>query len=108
MLITFKSRASADVTMFGDVALKLIGFMGRRNTVPSAMYPEDIPQALEKLRAGVAADDVAAIESAAEPDEDESKNPVSLHNRALPLVDLLEAAQKKNVPVMWEQEGRKF
>jgi hypothetical protein len=33
MLITFKSRAYADVTMFGDVALKLIKLMGRRDTV---------------------------------------------------------------------------
>jgi hypothetical protein len=27
---------------------------------------------------------------------------VSLHNRALPLIELLEAAQKEGVAVMWE------
>ena len=45
MLITFKTRAYADITMFGDVALQLIELMGRRDTVPSAIYPEDIPKA---------------------------------------------------------------
>ena len=108
MLITFKTRASADVTMFGDVALKLIKLMGRRDTVPSAMEPEDIQSALDKLRAGAAAEEAPANENAAESDEDGSKNRVSLHNRAVPLIELLEAAQKKNVPVMWEQEDRKF
>jgi hypothetical protein len=106
MLITFKNRASANVTMFGDVALKLIKLMGRRDTVPSAMAPEDIQQALDKLRAARAAEDSPADTNVAESDDDHSKNRVSLHIRALPLIELLEAAQKKDVPVMREQENR--
>lgn len=108
MLITFKTRAYANVTMFGDVALRLIELMGRRDTVPSALNPEDIPQALENLRAGAAAH--AASDDLAESHEDEesSKEYVSLHKRALPLIELLEAAQARNVPVMWEQESRKY
>jgi hypothetical protein len=47
MLVTFKSRAHADVIMFGEVALKLIKLMGRRETVPSAIRPEDIPRISE-------------------------------------------------------------
>jgi hypothetical protein len=101
MLITFKSRAYADVTMFGEVALKLIKLMGRRETVPSVIEPEDIPQALKMLRAGIAADDAAAK-------EDETEEPVSPHNRALPLIELLQAALEKNVPVMWEEGGRAY
>lgn len=108
MLITFKTRAYADITMFGDVALQLIRLMGRRDTVPSAIYPEDIPQALENLRAGAAAH--AATDDLAEAHEDaeSSKEYVSLHKRALPLIELLEAAQERNVPVMWEQEKKRF
>lgn len=108
MLITFKTRAYADITMFGDVALQLIELMGRRDTVPSAIYPEDIPQALKNLRAGAAAhtttDDLAEIHQ----HEESSKEYVSLHKRALPLIELLEAAQEQNVPVMWEQETKHF
>ena len=108
MLITFKTRAYADVTMFGDVALRLLELMGRRDTVPSALYPEDIPQALEKLRAGAAAHAASDDPAESHEDEESSKEYVSLHKRALPLIELLEAAQKKNVPVMWEQESRKY
>ncbi|MCJ7590523.1 MAG: DUF1840 domain-containing protein [Woeseiaceae bacterium] len=108
MLITFKSRDSADVTMFGDVALKLIKLMGRRDTVPSAMEPGDIQSALNKLRAGIAVEDVPATEEVDKHDEDDAENRVSLRNRALPLIDLLEAAQAKQVPVMWDQETRRY
>jgi hypothetical protein len=40
--------------------------------------------------------------------EESSKEYVSLHKRALPLIELLEAAQEQNVPVMWEQETKHF
>ena len=108
MLITFKTRAYADVTMFGEVALKLIKLMGRRETVPSAIEPEDIPQALKMLRAGIAADDAVAKEDEAESNDDETEDPVSVHNRALPLIELLQAAHEQNVPVIWEEGGRAF
>ena len=108
MLITFKTRAYADVTMFGEVALKLIELMGRRETVPSAIEPEDIPQALKLLRAGIVADDAAVKEGETEDTEDEGKEHVSVHNRALPLIELLEAARKEKVPVMWEEGGRAY
>ncbi len=108
MLITFKTRAYADVTMFGDVALKLIKLMGRRETVPSAIESEDIPQALKMLRAGITADDAAAKEDVTEDNDDETKEVVSAHNRALPLIKLMQAAHEGNVPVMWEEGGRAF
>ena len=108
MLITFKTRAYADVTMFGEVALKLIKLMGRRKTVPSAIEPEDIPQALKMLRAGIAADDAVAKEDEAESNDDETEDPVSVHNRALPLIELLQAAHEQNIPVIWEEGGRAF
>ena len=108
MLITFKTSAYADVTMFGEVALKLIKLMGRRETVPSAIEPEDIPQALKLLRVGIAADDAAAKEDDAEDSDEETEEFVSVHNRALPLIELLQAAHKKNVLVMWEEGARAY
>ena len=105
MLITFKSRAHADVTMFGDVALKLIRLMGRRDTVPSAMYPEDIPDALDKLRSGLLLEETAESDVVTN-DEDEVEQ-VGIQIRAMPLVELMVAAEKEQVPVMWE-EGTRF
>jgi len=108
MLITFKSRAYADITMFGDVALRLIKLMGRKETVLSALLPEDITEALKMLRAGIAAEGAATEENEAEVDDEEKEARVSIHNRALPLIELLEAAQKDNVAVMWEEGGRAY
>ncbi len=108
MLITFKTRAYSDITMFGDVALQLIELMGRRDTVPSAMEPEDIPQALENLRAGTLAHSTTHNLEEAHEDAESSKESVSLHKRAVPLIELLEAAHEQNLPVMWEQEKKRY
>ena len=103
MLITFTASVHADVTMLGDVALKLIKLMGRSGTVPSAIGPEDIPQAMKLLREGIAVEDAGTLEQVTHSVEGESEQQVSLHNRALPLIGLLNAASKENVSVMWAE-----
>lgn len=103
MLITFKTTAAyPEITMFGEVALKLLEMMGRRGTVPSAIGAEDIPQALESLRKGIAAADAALEDQPPHEEEEGEERRVSLHNRAVPLIELLEAAQKEGLAVMWE------
>lgn len=93
--------------MFGGVALQLIRLMGRRETVPSAIAPDDIPAALHKLREGVAIED-ARLEAQDQDADEQRERPVSLHNRALPLIELLEAAHEEGVHVMWEEGGRNY
>lgn len=103
MLITFQSPASADVVMFDGVARELLSLMGRKDHVPSAMYPEDVPLALSKLRHAVATlpeDDGSASDAGS--DDDDQEAPVSLKVRALPLIDLLEAAVREGAHVMWD------
>ena len=103
MLIKFKTTASyPEITMFGEVALKLLEMMGRRGTVPSAIGAEDIPQALESLRKRIAEADAALEDQPPHEEEEGEERRVSLHNRAVPLIELLEAAQKEGVAVMWE------
>ena len=98
MLVTFQTKAYANITMFGDVAVKLLRLMGHSGAVPSAIEPEDIPAALERLRKGI-----AAYVPEDEPQEDEGEAPVSLRNRAFPLIELLEAAAREQVPVLWNE-----
>jgi hypothetical protein len=101
MLVTFSCRAYADITMFGDIAVHLLKLMGHSGTVPGALLAQDVPRALELLEAGVA----AAAQSPA-PEEDEDGEPaVPLAHRALPLVELLRAATKAKVNVMWDRSG---
>lgn len=99
MLVKFESKAGT-LMMFGDVAIPLLKLMGHTGTVPSAILPEDIPAALERLKAAVAGrPDAPAPGKGAAPDEGEV--PVSLRQRAFPLIELLERAATLDCEVLW-------
>jgi hypothetical protein len=101
MLITFTCSAYADITMFGDVAVQLIKFMGHSGQVPSAIMAEDVPQALENLQAAVEAN--AQFNPPLQPSGDTDDEPlITLSHRALPLIELLKAAEKAECNVMWD------
>lgn len=105
MLVKFETDAFGGITMFGDVAIKLLKLMGHSGTVPGAIMPEDIPQALQRLRTGIAAEEAADTDGPATEDENEADGQyVSLRNRAFPLIELLKAAEAERVPVMWHDE----
>jgi hypothetical protein len=99
MLLTFSCKAYADITMFGDVAVSLLKMMGHSGTVPGALSAEDIPAALERLRSALA----TAAEQRVAQDSDDEEPPVTLSQRAVPLIALLEAAQGANTHVMWDK-----
>jgi len=102
MIVTFRTKAHANITMFGDTAVRLLRLMGHSGTVPSAILPEDIPAALERLRTAIAAQDATASDETPSDDENLDEVPVSLKNRAFPLIELLEAAIREKAPVRWE------
>ena len=99
MLVTFKSRSYANITMFGDDALKLLEAMGFGSAVPGAIAAEDVPRALENLQR-VLAELPEPVEPAGDADED--RPAVSLHTRAVPLLELLEAAVEENTYISWD------
>ncbi|MFT6771672.1 DUF1840 family protein [Congregibacter sp.] len=82
--------------------------MGRADTVPRALEAEGIPDALRLLRSGITAAEIGPEKEAATQTEDDAGEFVSLHTRALPLIELLEAAYKNDVIVMWEQRARSY
>ncbi|MDJ0807169.1 MAG: DUF1840 domain-containing protein [Gammaproteobacteria bacterium] len=102
MLVTFHSPAYADITLFGDVAVQLLELMGHSGSVPSAIMAEDIPAALERLKQAVKAAEAKEPKPEANTDEG-CENRVSLAHRALPLIELLEAAIADNADVMWDK-----
>ena len=109
MLITFHTKSYADITLFGDIGKQLIELMGHTPIVPGAILAEDVPAALARLRAGVAANSAHAKASdkkmASDKNNvqsDDEERPISLANRALPLISLLEAAAKAKENVMWD------
>jgi hypothetical protein len=98
MLVTFSTKAYADITLFGDIALTLLKMMGHSATIPGAILAADVPAALSRLTAAI------TVEKNLEPIEnkDEDEPEVSMANRALPLINLLSAAAKESCNVMWE------
>lgn len=98
MLVTFTTEASADITMFGDVALTMLKMMGHSATVPGAILAADVPAALSQLTTAL------ATEKTTPPVEDNNQDEpvVSMANRGLPLVNLLTAAARDGKDVMWK------
>lgn len=89
--------------MFGDVAVELIKLMGHSGSVPGAILADDIPAALERLKAAVAEHPHAPLDpSEPKGNRQEESTHVSLSHRALPLIDLLTAAAKDGENVMWD------
>jgi len=104
MLVTFTCPAYADITMFGDVAIRLLKMMGHSATVPGALAAEDIRPALDRLVAAVRVEEQSA-EPATSGGDDDDEPPVSLSHRALPLIELLKAAAEKPCSVMWDSNS---
>jgi len=104
MLVTFSCNAYANITMFGDVGVRLLEMMGHSGTVPGALLAEDVPAALARLEAAVAANEqLPEPEESAQSVDDEST--VSLSHRALPVIELLKAAAKSKCDVMWDKNN---
>jgi len=99
MLVTFKTDVG-NITMFGDIALQMIKLMGHSKTVPGAILAKDLPLALNRLKAALSPDKAAPP---ADEDEDDEKEPaVSITHRALPLINLLDAAAQSGCDLMWD------
>ena len=104
MLVRFDTK-SATITMFGDVAKKLLKLMGQSGDVPGALLSRDIPAAVERLRRAVAAEPDQAKQD--KPAEEDGEATVGLKHRAFPLIDLLDRAGQRGDDVVWEEERRR-
>lgn len=93
MLVTFQCKGYANITMFGDIAIQLLQIMNHSATIPGALSIDDVPHALAALQNAV---------NQMQPSISSDKNPaVSLRQRALPLLGLLEYASLEKYRVMW-------
>lgn len=102
VLVTFSCDAYENITMFGDVAQHLLKMMGHSGTVPSAILAEDVPEALQRLQTAI--NKTSGNISARNEEDSDGNVPVSLKNRALPLIELLKAAVSAKCIVMWKAQ----
>ena len=94
--------------MFGDVAKRMMTLMGKEPTDKGIFTVEQLPDAIARLKAAIEEDrrdrsgrspeDLPQTEKA---EGGGSRPYVTLAQRALPLLELLEWSLKKQKPVVW-------
>ena len=102
MLVTFRTNAWGNITMFGDVAVALLKMMGHSGTVPSALLARDVPAAMARLRERLAAGEFEELDKPSARNDDEDQPPVGLRTRAQPLLEMLAAAAEQDCDVLWQ------
>jgi hypothetical protein len=102
-MITFQSDASGDVMMFDDVAHRMMDIMGKDRTTRGVVTVEQMPECIARLKAAIADDRARARGKTQDGEEEETgiAARVSLAQRALPLVELLERSLAREKPVLW-------
>ena len=107
MLVTFSSKAAADVLMLSEHAkpiLRIAGIMVEDPfPVRGVFSTEILPVAIARIEHAMAQE----TRQPQDDDEDDAKpHPVDQHvglrQRAFPLLELLVKANKAGMPVMWE------
>ena len=97
--VTFKTKAYANILMFGDVAMKMLEMMNFGTAVPGAIDSEDLPEALQNLERalGKIPQPIESID-----DKENDQPAVNVHTRAIPLLELLRSAIDDKTHVRWE------
>ena len=107
-IVTFKSAATADVIYFGDVARRMMELIGKEPTDKGIVSVEQLPAAIARIKTAIAEDKerhrqhVLDEEPKTETSASGGSRPaVSLTQRAVPLLDMLEYSLKEKKPVVW-------
>ena len=105
MLITFKSKAAADLLMYKTHAKPLLDALGK-DVDQGIITAEDMAAAIETLeneittsKRQLSADQDNSNDSYS--DDLEAGKQVSISARAFPLLEMMRAARKENTFVMW-------
>lgn len=107
-IVTFKSAATADVIYFGDVAKRMMELMGKDPDAKGIVTIEQLPDAITRLKAAIAEDKVRHQRLVQEEERSDetaegggTRPAVSLTQRALPLLSMLEESLAAKKPVVW-------
>jgi hypothetical protein len=101
MLVSFKSGACADVMMFGDVAKQMMQIIGKEFGARGVISVEQMPEAIARLKQAVAEDRRLRQGRRDDEDDEQRRERVSIGQRALPLIELLECSLREDKAVTW-------
>jgi len=99
-LVIFRSRAASEIIMLAETAHRLLELAGKSVADRGVITAAQIDDALARLQSAVDAEPPVAAPPA-DPAADPGAPPVTLRQRAYPLIEMLRAAQKRQVDVTW-------
>ena len=107
-LVVFRSKAAGEIFMFEESARRIFEIIGRQESPRGVITAEQVPEALRRLVDAVE-EEKAQLKAARDDAELHDKQgdgtvqprPITLGQRAFPLVEMLREAQKKKVDVTW-------
>lgn len=110
MIYEFKSRATGSIIMTEPVGNALLEAIGREPSGQGAITTEQMPDAIAKLEALSAANPPEDIDEEDMPIDELGRKvvPVSLSQRAFPLLDMLRTALKAGKDVTWGEQNNPF
>lgn len=110
MIVVFSTRYGR-LTMLGESASRLLRLAGHSGNVPGAVLAPDLPAFLARLRGSleVHGEELSPPPPLVPATEDEQEGArdrpasVSLRKRAVPLVEMIETAIRRESDLMWEK-----
>ena len=104
MLIEIQGEHTGSITMFGDVAIKLLKMMGQSGNPEGAVRAEEVSDALTTLQAALEKFEEPEPAAHTENEDEEDDSRISLATRARPLIDLLQSNADQHGYVMWKEK----
>jgi len=110
-IITFQSKESGELIMFQETVERIFKLLGKKLNPQGVFTPEELPEAIRKIREEIQREkeirdayreqEEAAFRAGVVEKDKEKEPPVFFSQRAVPLLEMLETAQKYNIPVTW-------
>lgn len=97
MPLTFKSKSGPSILMLDAVGKEILEMLGFGTRIPGAITAEDLPRARDNLNRALSAIPEPAPEQA-----EEDNPPITLHKRALPVLQLIEASIADDEYLRWD------
>jgi hypothetical protein len=104
MLFTFQSATSGGLMMFEQSGKEILALVGKGpEETRGIITTEQLPAAISSLKTALAAEKARRPENNAKviDSEETDGQMVSLYQRAVPFIEMLERALKDNEPVVW-------
>ena len=105
MLYKFKSKAAGDLIMLEPNGRRVLQIIGKDPGPKGIILPEEIPGAIGALENAIAKEDAehkAAVDEAKARGESPPRfDSISLHQRALPFIDMLRRCEKEGKEIVW-------